>query len=128
MQYEKKFWSLIEEFIDYQRLSGDKPKSPWHRKTTRGQTAKNQHQVAKRYQGRYTGEGEFEYSGALNSKIESIRNGQETRRMLSDADVKYILNNYSTDSLPKDKPKRIFAGVVVLWSPKQNCYMIQRDE
>ena len=128
MQFEKKFWSLIEEFIDYQRLSGERPVSPWHRKVSRGQTASNQHQVAKRYQGRYTGEGSFKYGVALNSKIESIRNGQETQRVLSDADVKYILNNYSTDSIPNDKPKRIFAGVVVMWSPSHESYIIKRDE
>lgn len=128
MQFEKKFWSLIEEFVDYQRLSGDKPESPWHRKVSRSQTANNQHQVAKRYQGRYTGDDIFKYGGALNSKIESIRNGQETQRVLSDADVKYILSNYSTESIPKDKPKRIFAGVVVMWSPSHDSYIIKRDE
>lgn len=127
MLYEQKFWELLE-FTDYQRKSGDKPTSPWHRKTTRGQTAKNQHQVARRYQGRYTGEDQFKYSGALNAKIELIRTGQETTRVLSDADVQYILNNYSTESLPKDKPKRIFAGVVVMWSPQHNSYVITRDE
>lgn len=128
MLYEQKFWKLVNEFTDYQRLSGDKPSSPWHRKVSRGAVAKNQHQVARRYQGRYTGDNQFKYSGALNSKIELIRTGKEQMRPLSDADVQYILKNYSTDSLPKDKPKRIFAGVVVMWSPNHNSYVLKRDE
>ena len=99
-----------------------------HRKEARGGDANNQHQVAKRYQGRYTGEGEFTYSGELNSKIELVRSGKSTQQILSDIDVKHILKNYSTKELPKDKPKHIFAGVVVYWDPIKDAYILASDE
>lgn len=126
--YEQKFWSLIREFQDLQQKMLPKPKSPWHRKDARGGDASNQHQVAKRYQGRYTGDGEFTYSGELNSKIELVRSGKSTQQILSDIDVKHILKNYSTKELPKDKPKRIFAGVVVYWDPIKDSYILASDE
>lgn len=126
--YEQKFWSLIREFQDLQQKKLPKPESPWHRKEARGGDANNQHQVAKRYQGRYTGEGEFTYSGELNSKIELVRSGKSTQQILSDIDVKHILKNYSTKELPKDKPKHIFAGVVVYWDPIKDAYILASDE
>lgn len=126
--YEQKFWSLIREFQDFQQKKLPKPESPWHRKEARGGDAMNQHQVAKRYQGRYTGQGEFTYSGELNSKIESIRSGNSKQQVLSDVDVKHILKNYSTKEIPKDKPKRIFSGVIVYWDPIKDTYILASDE
>ena len=126
--YEQKFWSLIREFQDFQQKKLPKPESPWHRKEARGGDAMNQHQVAKRYQGRYTGQGEFTYSGELNSKIESIRSGNSKQQVLSDVDIKHILKNYSTKDLPKDKPKRIFSGVIVYWDPIKDTYILASDE
>ena len=84
--------------------------------------------VANRYKGRYTGENDFKYSGELNNKIESIRNGSSAYQVLSDIDIKHILDNYSTKELPKNKPKRIFAGVIVFWDNNKDTYILKRDE
>lgn len=69
----------------------------------KGLDADHQNQVAKRYKGRYTGDGEFSYSGELNSKIESIRDDSNTVRVLTKADLNYINNNYPI-KLSHDKP------------------------
>ena len=127
-RYEQSFWTHLNEFKDLQQKLRSAPESPWHRKVSKGLNAKSQNMVADRYKGRYTGDGEFTYSGELNSKIESIRDGSSLMRILSDMDLQHILNNYSTKELPKDKPKRIFAGVVVFYDPKQECYCIKSDE
>lgn len=118
----------MNEFQDYQQQKRDKAKSPWHRKEARGGAAMNQHQVAKRYQGRYTGDKQFTYSGELNSKIESIRSKNTSMQILSDVDIKHILKNYKIKELPKDKPKVLFSGVVVYWDPIKDSYILKRDE
>jgi hypothetical protein len=127
-RFEHVFWTQLNEFKDFQQLKRAAPASPWHRKVSKGADAKHQNMVADRYKGRYTGEDEFTYSGELNSKIESIRDGSSKMRILSDIDLQYILNNYSTNELPKDKPKRIFAGVVVYFDPMKDSYCIKSDE
>lgn len=126
--FEKIFRELLEEFTDLQQQRNKDPENPWHRRAQKAPVSRNQHAVADRYKGRYTGEGKFTYSGELNSKIESIRNGDSTYQVLSDIDVKHIMDNYSTKELPKDKPKRIFAGVVVFWDNNKDTYIIKRDE
>jgi hypothetical protein len=127
-RFENIFWTQLCEFKDYQQQKRKAPESPWHRKVSKGAGAKHQNMVADRYKGRYTGEDEFTYSGELNDKIESIRGGSSMVRILSDIDIQHILNNYSTNELPKDKPKRIFAGVVVYFDPTKDAYCIKRDE
>ena len=126
--FEKTFWRLLDEYTDFQQQKNKAPESPWHRRPSKGPQAKRQVMVANRYKGRYTGEKEFKYSGELNSKIEAIRNGSSAYQVLSDIDVKHILDNYSTKELPKDKPKRIFAGVVVFWDNDKDTYIIKKDE
>ena len=126
--FEHKFWDLLHEFTDFQQKKNDPAKSPWHRKDSRGGTAMNQHQVADRYKGRYTGEHEFKYSGELNNKIELVRSGNSAMQVLSDLDMKYILNNYSTMEITKDKPKKIFDGVIVYWDPIKDSYILAKDE
>ena len=126
--FEHKFWDLLHEFTDFQQKKNDPAKSPWHRKDSRGGTAMNQHQVADRYKGRYTGEHEFKYSGELNNKIELVRSGNSAMQVLSDLDMKYILNNYSTKEITKDKPKKIFDGVIVYWDPIKDSYILAKDE
>lgn len=127
-RFEQTFWTQLNEFKDLQQQLRKAPESPWHRKVSRGPDAKHQNMVAKRYKGRYTGDGEFTYSGELNSKIESIRDGSSMIRVLSDIDLQHILKNYSTNELPRDEPKRIFAGVVVFYDPVKDCYCIKSDE
>ena len=83
---------------------------------------------ADRYKFRHTGGGKKQYSAELNQKIESIRNGQANFHVLSDVDMKYIYDNYSTNDVPKDKPKRIFPGVVVYWDHMKDTYVIKADE
>ena len=120
---------MLLEFTDLQQKKNDAPERPWHRRdSAKRMDAKNQHQVADRYKFRHTGGGKKSYSGELNSKIEAIRSGSSTQEVLSDIDIKYILKNYSTEELPKDKPKRIFAGVVVYWDPLKDSYIIKSDE
>ena len=127
--YEQRFWKHLNEFHDFQQKKKPKAKEPWHRKIMKGMDAQNQHQVADRYKGRYTGEDEFTYGGELNSKIESIRNGDVNERPCSDADVQYILKNYPIEELPKDKPKRLSnAGIVVYWDPMKDVFMLRSDE
>lgn len=126
--FENKFWTQLNEFKDFQQQKRKDPENPWHRRIAKGGDAKHQNMVAKRYKGRYTGDGEFTYSGELNSKIESIRDGSSTLRILSDIDLQHILKNYSTNELPKDKPKRIFSGVVVFFDPVKDSYCIKSDE
>lgn len=126
--YEHHFWGLVNEFQDLQQQKRKQAKSPWHRKEARGMGAMNQHQVARRYQGRYTGDKQFTYSGELNSKIEAVRSGKSKMQVLSPADVKHILKNYSTETLPRDEPKRIFAGVVVYWDHLKDAYILKSDE
>jgi hypothetical protein len=119
---------MILEFQDYQQRKRDGAKSPWHRKASRGGEAMNQHQVAKRYQGRHTGGGEFMYAGELNHKIEALRNGTSKMKMLSDVDIKHIMKNYKIKELPKDKPKTLFSGVDIVWDPIKDCYILKRYE
>jgi len=127
--YEQRFWKHLNEFHDFQQKKNPKAKAPWHRKIMKGMDAQNQHQVADRYKGRYTGDDEFTYGGELNSKIESIRNGDVNERPCSDADVQYILKNYPIEELPKDKPKRLSnAGIVVYWDPMKDVFMLRSDE
>ena len=126
--FEHKFWDLLHEFTDFQQKKNDPARSPWHRKESRGGAAMNQHQVADRYKGRYTGEHEFKYSGELNNKIELVRSGNSAMQVLSDLDMKYILNNYSTKEITKDKPKKIFDGVIVYWDPIKDSYILAKDE
>ena len=126
--YEQKFWDLLNEFEDLQQQKRDKAKSPWHKKPSRGGDAMNQHQVAMRYQGRYTGDKEFTRSGELNSKIESIRSRNTSMQILSDVDLKHIMNNYKIKELPKDKPKVLFSGVIIYWDPVKDKYILKRDE
>lgn len=126
--FERTFWRQLNEFKDFQQSKRRAPESPWHRKISKGGKADHQNMMANRYKGRYTGENEFTYSGELNSKIESIRDGSSSIRLLSDIDLQYILKNYSTKELPKDKPKRIFAGVVVFYDPMKDSYCIKSDE
>lgn len=125
--YEHQFWSVINEFRDLQQNKRPQAKSPWHRKDSRGMGAMNQHQVAKRYQGRYTGDKQFTRSGELNSKIELVRSGQAKMQVLSKADIRHILKSYSTKELPRDKPKRIFAGVIVYWDHKRGAYILRAN-
>lgn len=126
MLFESTFWSCLNEFKN-QQGSDDSVKSPWHQKVARGGDAMNQHQVAMRYQGRCTGD-DFKFSQELNSKIEALRNGDCEQKICSDADLKYILQNYNLTELPKDKPKSIFSGVVVQWDPLKDVYMLMRDK
>lgn len=123
--YESRF-NLLLEFEDLQQQKRKKPVSPWHRKDARGGDAMSQHQVAKRYQGRYTGDKEFTYRGELNDKIESVRSGNSSMKILSDVDVKHILNNYKIKELPKDKPKTLFKGVVIYWDRVKDRYILKR--
>lgn len=97
---------LLGEFKDFQQQKRSKAKEPWHRKIMKGLDADHQNQVAKRYKGRYTGEGEFKYSGELNSKIESIRDDSNTVRVLTKADLNYINKNYPV-KLSHDKPAHL---------------------
>ena len=126
--FEKQFWELMNEFTDLQQQRNKPAESPWHRKPMKQPKSKNQHMVADRYKGRYTGDKEFTYQGELNDKIESIRNGKSTYQVLSKIDVKHILDNYSTKELPKDKPKRIFAGVVAFWDPMKDSYILKKAD
>lgn len=127
--YEQRFWKHLNEFHDFQQKKNAAAKKPWHRQIMKGATAENQHQVADRYKGRYTGDDEFTYGGELNSKIESIRNGDANERPCSDADVQFILKNYPIEELPKDKPKRLSnAGIVVYWDPMKDVFMLRSDE
>lgn len=128
--FENHFWELIvSEFTDFQQQKNTKASSPWHRKSARGGDAMNQHQVADRYKGRYTGESEFTYSGELNSKIESIRNGDADVRVCTDADVQHILKNYPIQEIPKDKPKRLSnTGIVIYWDELKDTYMLRKDQ
>lgn len=125
--YRSRFM-LVLEFEDLQQQKRRKAKSPWHRKEARGGEAMNQHQVAKRYQGRYTGDKEFTYSGELNKKIESVRSRNSSMKVLSDVDIKHILKNYKIKELPKDKPKTLFSGVIVYWDPIKDSYILRRTK
>lgn len=126
--FEETFWRQLNEFIDFQQKKNPKAKKPWHQQVFKGGDAKGQQQVANRYKGRYTGDGEFTYSGELNSKIESIRNGSNVERVCSDADIDHILKNYPIDELSKDKPKRLSnTGIVVQWDPLKAVYMLRMD-
>ena len=126
--FENIFWEMLEEYTDFQQKKNPAPEKPWHRRAQKGPGAKNQSMWAKRYKGRYTGEDEFTYSGELNDKIEQVRSGASTYQILSDIDIKHILKNYSTKELPKDKPKRIFSGVVVFWDNDKDSYILKSDE
>lgn len=127
--FEETFWKQLNEFIDLQQKKNPKAKKPWHQQVFKGGDAKGQQQVADRYKGRYTGDGEFTYSGEFNSKIESIRAGDASERVCSDTDIQHILKNYPIDELPKDKPKRLSnAGIVVYWNPMKDVYMMRADE
>jgi hypothetical protein len=125
--FEKKFMRLLE-FDDLQQQSNGPAKSPWHRKAARGSGAANQHQVADRYKGRYTGEGDFKFSGELNRKIEMIRNGTSDLQVLSDVDCDHILKNYPISELPRDKPKSLSnSGMVVNWDPVKSVYILTKQ-
>jgi hypothetical protein len=125
--FERRFHTLLE-FQDLQQSRNKSARSPWHDKEARGGTAKNQHQVAMRYQGRYTGDKEFTYSGELNNKIEMIRNGSSNMQILSDLDVKHILKNYPITELPRDKPKSLSnTGMVVVWNPVKGKYILTKN-
>ena len=127
--FEQTFWKqLIHEFRDLQQKKNPKAKNPVHSRMAKHGTSKDQQMVASRYERRSVGGGKFKYSGELNDKIEAIRSGDSTIKPLSDIDIKYILKNYSTKELPKDKPKRIFAGVVVFWDPMKDQYFIKTDD
>lgn len=127
--YEQRFWSLFREFKDLQQQKQKDAKSPWHRKPIRGGDALNQHQVADRYKGRYTGDGEFTYSGELNDKIELIRSGTSAMQILSDIDCKHILKNYPIDELPRDKPKALSnTGMIITWDPIKSKYILTKNE
>ena len=112
-RFEDTFWRQLNEFRDLQQKNADRVDNPWHRSIDKHTGSKNQKQVADRYEKRHVGGGKFKYSGELNDKIEAIRSGDSSIKPLSDIDIKYILKNYSTNELPKDQPKRNFAGVVV---------------
>lgn len=126
--FEKMFTEhLICEFKDFQRSTGPRPESPWHRKEARGPAAMNQHQVADRYKGRYVGPGDFKYSGELNSKIESVRDGSNSLRVLSAADLKHIKDSYPTD-LSKDKPRGLGnSGMIVFWDKLKGEWFIKKQ-
>lgn len=127
--FEQTFWKqILSEFKDLQQKKNPAAKKPTHSRIFKHSTSKNQEMVAKRYERRAVGDGKFKYSGELNSKIEAIRGGDSTIKQLSDIDIKYILKNYSTKELPRDKPKRIFAGVVVFWDPLKRQYFIKADD
>lgn len=129
MLFEKAFWTHINEFVDLQQKKNDDPKNPWHRRLDKHATSKSQNQVADRYKGRYTDEGEFTYSGELDNKIELIRSGSSALQILSDVDCDHILKNYPIDELPKDKPKSLSnSGMIVSWDPMKSAFILQRDE
>ena len=126
--FEQRFIRLLE-FRDLQQKKNKQANSPWHDKEARGPGAMNQHQVADRYKGRYTGEDEFKYSGELNNKIEMIRNGTSKLQVLSDLDCQHILKNYPIDELPRDKPKSLSnSGMVVNWDPLKGAYILTSNE
>ena len=127
MLYEKLFTNhLMCEFKDFQQQKRRAAEEPWHRKTNKGPMAKNQHQVADRYMGRYTGDGEFKFSGELNSKIESIRDGSNQLRVLSPADIQYIKMNYPT-GLSRDKPRQLSnSGMIVYWDNVKREWFIRK--
>ena len=125
--FQAAFIRLISERQDLQQKKNAAPESPWHRKVARGTDAKKQNMEADRYKFRHTGGGERQYSAELNQKIESIRNGQANFQVLSDVDMQYIYDNYSTNDVPKDKPKKIFPGVVVYWDHMKDTYVIKAD-
>ena len=125
--FQTAFNRLLSERQDLQQRKNADPVSPWHRKVSRGTDAKKQNMEADRYKFRHTGGGKKQYSAELNQKIESIRNGQANFHVLSDIDMKYIYDNYSTNDVPKDKPKRIFPGVVVYWDHMKDTYVIKAD-
>ena len=126
--FEQRF-NILLEFEDFQQQKNKPAKSPWHRKPMRGGDALNQHQVADRYKGRYTGEGEFTYSGELNNKIEMLRKRSSDLQVLSDVDIKHIIKNYPIDEIPRDKPKKLSnSGMVVYWDPVKGSYILKRYE
>ena len=126
MSFERKFWSLINEFTDLQQKKRKAPKNPRHRNVTTGQNRLHQNMVANRYKKRLTGDGKFQSRGELNSKVEAIRSGHSTREVLSKADVKYILKNYPVESLDKDKPKKLFDTAEVAWDPMLDSYILRK--
>ncbi len=126
--FEQRF-NILLEFEDYQQQKNKPAGSPWHRKTMKGGGAVNQHQVADRYKGRYTGDKEFTYSGELNSKIELLRKRASDIQVLSDVDITHILKNYPIEEIPRDKPKKLSnSGMIVYWDPIKDSYILKRDE
>lgn len=125
--FEQRFSKLLE-FTDLQQSKRKAADNPWHRKEARGGDAMNQHQVAKRYQGRYTGEDDFTFRGELNNKIEMIRNGTSDMQLLSDVDCDHIIKNYPIGELSKDKPKKLSnTGMVVYWNPIKDSFVLKKQ-
>ena len=126
MSFERKFWSLINEFTDLQQKKEKAPEKPRHRGVTTGQTRLHQNMVADRYKKRLLGNDEFQYRGELNSKVEAIRSGHSTREVLTKADENYILKNYPIDELDKNKPKKLFDVAEVAWDHMLDSYILRR--
>ena len=101
---------LLEAFSNMQgKKPSDRAKEPFRQKVSRGFDAMHQGK-AKRYTDRLQGDGTSLKVGELNSKIESIRNGDATMAILNANDEQYILKNFPPSEMPRESGKPIKIG------------------
>ena len=106
---------------------GSKPDRPDHHMAVRGLDRKNQQHVADRYKKRVN-DGEDEYRGALNSKIEAIRYKKSSREVLHDGDIAFIQKKYGfdTDKIKNGSPRSISNSHILLYfDPTLNSFCLK---
>ena len=122
--FEDAFWELIEEISSLQH-GGPDAKHAWHDRPAVNPDRKNQHQLAGQYQYKLK-DGERVYRGELNDKIEAIRSGDCSMKILSKPDCKFIQDEYGVE-LNKDKPKQLSnTGMIIMWDPIKDVYILKK--
>lgn len=109
MKFQKKFFTLIEADMSLSSLA------PYQRLGTRGVNRKNMRQVP-----------EYRRTDPTkNNKVEMVRN-DNTKRVLSTPDVKYILSKYGIDEVPIGGSKELGTSGMLIQRSNTNVYTLSR--
>ena len=126
MTFSDLYKIIVERDIALVQI-GTKPKAPDHQKmAVRGLSRKKQSHVD-RYKKRVN-DGEDEYRGWLNNKIEAIRYKKSSREVLHGGDIDFIQKKYDfdIDKIRNGTPRSISNSHILLYfDPNLNSFCLK---
>ena len=107
--FQRKFFTLLEADMSLTDLN------PYQRLGTRGINRKNQRQVPDY----------IRTDPSKNNKVEMVRKDNQ-KRILSPADVNYILSKYNISDIPTGGSKQLGTSGMIIQRSENNIYTLTR--